>query len=33
VAVADAELAAHAEVMKSIDKTGEMLALWEKAMA
>lgn len=33
VAVADAELAAHAQVMKSIDKTGEVLALWEKAMA
>ena len=33
VVVADAELAAHAQVMKSIDKTGEVLALWEKAMA
>lgn len=33
VAVADAELAAHAQVMKSIDKTGEVLALWKKAMA
>ena len=33
VVVGDAELVAHSEVMKSIDKSGEALALWEKAMA
>lgn len=33
VAVSEAERAAHEELLKSIDKTGEVLAEWEKAMA
>lgn len=33
VAVSEAERAAHEELLKSIDKTGEVLAQWEKAMA